>query len=73
MKYLKVTFISLFSLAFGIVLLSAVSFWVMRTFYLTPDKLADLVKQEVNERTNLQFDCQSIELSYWDTWPAVSI
>ena len=73
MKYLKVTFISLFSLVFGIVLLSAVSFWVVKTFYLTPDKLADLIKQEVNERTNLQFDCQSIELSYWNTWPAVSI
>ena len=73
MKYLKITFISVFSIALGIVLLSAISFWAIKTFYLTPEQLTRLVKQELNERTNLQFDCQSIELSYWDTWPTVSI
>lgn len=73
MKYLKVTLISILTVILSIGLLSAIAFWAAKTFYLTPEKLTSLIKQEVNERTNILFDCQSIELSYWDTWPAISI
>ena len=73
MKYLKVTLISIGTVVLGIGLLSAIAFWAAKTFYLTPEKLTSLIKQEVNERTNIVFDCQSIELSYWDTWPTLSI
>ena len=73
MKYLKVTLISILTVILSIGLLSAIAFWAAKTFYLTPEKLTSLIKQEVNERTNILFDCQSIELSYWDTWPTISI
>ena len=73
MKYLKVTLISIGTVVLVIGLLYAIAFWTAKTFYLTPEKLTSLIKQEVNERTNIVFDCQSIELSYWDTWPTISI
>ena len=70
MKYLKVTLISILTVILGLGLLSVIAFVVAKTFYLTPEKLTNL---EVNEQTNILFDCQSIELSYWDTWPTISI
>lgn len=73
MKYLKVTLISILTVILGLGLLSVIAFVVAKTFYLTPEKLTNLIKQEVNEQTNILFDCQSIELSYWDTWPTISI
>ena len=45
----------------------------MKYSLLTPERLSELVTREINERTNIEFNCDKVELEYWDSWPVVEI
>lgn len=61
---------ALFSLA---IVIPMVIFLCLQNFVLTTEQLTAQVVREVNARTPFQFDCERVELSYWETWPLMSI
>lgn len=61
---------ALFSLA---IVIPVAVFFCLQNFVLTTEQLTAQVVREVNARTPFQFDCERVELSYWDTWPLMSI
>ena len=63
---------------FSIVLLSLVGlvvilFTVVSVFILPPAKLTPLVEEIINDNLDARFECQSIELTFFSTFPDVGI
>lgn len=54
-------------------LLPLIGYWIMSRFVMTPEKLRDLLVTEVNWQVKGHFDCRSVELTYWDTWPLAGV
>lgn len=48
-------------------------FLVLNNYFLTPNKLTELVQNEINNNTNLDFNCETVELEYLSSWPKISL
>lgn len=72
-KIIKVVSFIIGLLSAVIILLSTITYLVLRFYVLTPDVLMSLVQKEMNERTNIRFDCEEIGLDYLAEWPSVSV
>ena len=74
-KLLKKKFLKWYILA-GLLailfLLPLGAYWYMNCFMLTPQKLKTMLKTEVANTIRGDFDCNSIQLTYWETWPTIS-
>lgn len=73
MKYVRIIIGVLLSVLILIVLVSGGIFLYLKYSLLTPERLSELVTREINERTNIEFNCEKVELGYWDSWPVVEI
>ena len=48
-------------------------YFVLSSLVFPSEKLTAYVVQEINQRTNLHFDCEKIQMSYLDTWPSMGV
>lgn len=48
-------------------------FLVLNNYFLTPNKLTEMVQNEINNNTNLDFSCKTVELEYLSSWPKISL
>ena len=55
-----------------IVIIPIGTYWYISSYILTPQKLKSMLKTEISQTIKGDFDCKSIQLSYWETWPTVS-
>lgn len=56
-----------------LVLAPLFAYWIVSSFILTPQKLKSILKTEVSQSVRGDFDFQSVELTYWETWPYVGV
>lgn len=56
-----------------LVIAPVLAYYILSGFVLTPDKLKALLETEVLRYLKGNFNCQSVELIYWETWPFAGI
>ena len=61
---------TLFSLA---IVLPTITYYVFATFYLSPDRLKTLAETEAAHYIQGSLQCDSVRLTYWETWPSIGI
>ena len=49
------------------------AYWVISSFVLPPTRLKSLLITEMAKYVKGEFDCHSVELTYWETWPLAGI
>ena len=55
------------------VLLAGGAYVYVSKWVLTPEKLKELLQTEVARSFKGSFDCKDVQLTYWETWPTVSV
>ncbi len=48
-------------------------YWIINSFVLTPPRLKALLLSEFSRQIKGEFDCRSVELTYWETWPYIGV
>lgn len=48
-------------------------FLLLNNYFFTPNKLTELVQNEINNNMNLDFSCKTVELEYLSSWPKISL
>lgn len=72
-KYFKRTMIALFIIILMGTGIPFITFVIFHYFIITPERLTQQIVREINNKTNLLFECKKIELNYLDSWPSISI
>lgn len=69
-KILIIVAATLFSLFF---ILPAIAFSIVNWGILPPDRLTPIVVSEVNKRINGNFECEKVELTFFNTYPHLGL
>ena len=55
------------------ILIPICGYWFINCCILTPQKLKTILQAELSQALKGEFSCESARLTYWETWPVISI